>query len=313
MRSGVNLDHSAKSNAPYFLYSLFLLYSLYTKKANAKAKANANAINNTLSTINLLYLFGFRNFDRMKILVLIPARYASSRFPGKPLAIIKGKPMIQRVYEQSMKAYDDVCVAADDERIYNKVKEFGGRVVMTSTEHQSGTDRCLEALERFSAEAGVRYDAVINVQGDEPYIQPEQIRLVGELLAKDNADIATLVMRVDSVEEYNNSNSPKVVTDKEGYALYFSRSPIPFSRGAEVTDEVLKNGRFYRHVGMYGYRSCVLKEICTLPQSFLEKTEKLEQLRWLENGYRIKTAITEYQTHAVDTPEDLKYLNETDL
>lgn len=249
----------------------------------------------------------------MRILVLIPARYASTRFPGKPLAMIKGKSMIQRVYEQSRKAYDDVCVATDDQRIYDKVKEFGGEVVMTSTDHQSGTDRCLEALERYSAKTKICYDAVINVQGDEPYIKPEQIRLAGELLEKDNADIATLVMRINSVAEYNNSNSPKVVIDKNGYALYFSRSSIPFLRGAEPSDEVLRNGNFYRHVGMYGYKSDILKEICALPMSFLEKSEKLEQLRWIENGYRIKTAVTDSQTHAVDTPEDLKYLNETDL
>ncbi len=249
----------------------------------------------------------------MKILVLIPARYASSRFPGKPLAVIKGKAMIHRVYEQSVKAYDDVCVATDDQRIYDKVKEFGGKVVMTSTEHQSGTDRCLEALERFSAETGLHYDAVINVQGDEPFIKPEQIRLVGELLSGDNADIATLVMRINSVGEYNNSNSPKVVIDKNGYALYFSRASIPFLRGVEATDEILRNGTFFRHVGMYGYKSDVLQKICSLPQSFLETSENLEQLRWIENGYRIKTAVTDSQTHAVDTPEDLKFLNETDL
>ena len=245
----------------------------------------------------------------MKILALIPARYGSSRFPGKPLALVHGKPMIQRVYEQTVKAFPNACVATDDERIYNAVKEFGGRVVMTSTSHNSGTDRCFEALKNYCRESGEVFDAVINVQGDEPYIRPEQLQQLGECFNDPSVELATLVKRVKDKEELLNSNSPKVIVDKNSDAIYFSRTAIPFSRDVEVTDEYVQKTPFFRHIGLYGYKVETLEKICAMPQSFLELTEKLEQLRWIENGLKIRVAETGYETHAVDTQEDLDYIN----
>lgn len=245
----------------------------------------------------------------MKILAIIPARYASSRFPGKPLAFINGKPMIQRVFEQASKAFEHVCVATDDQRIYDAVKQFGGKVVMTSTEHNSGTDRCFEALVNFSKESGLAFDVVVNVQGDEPYIQPEQLKLLEECFSYPDTDIATLVKRVRDKEEFLNPNAPKVIVDKNCNALYFSRAPIPYARDKEITDEYVKNTKLYRHIGLYGYRSTILEQICSMEQSFLEQTEKLEQLRWLENGLRIRVAETALETYAIDTPEDLESVN----
>ena len=245
----------------------------------------------------------------MKILALIPARYASSRFPGKPLALVHGKPMIQRVYEQTVKAFPNACVATDDERIYNAVKEFGGKVVMTSTSHNSGTDRCHEALKNYCAETGETFDVVINVQGDEPYIKPQQLEQLGACFNDLSVELATLVKRVIGKEELMNPNSPKVIVDKNGDAIYFSRTPIPYSRDVEVTDEYVNSTPFFRHIGLYGYRVDTLARICAMPQGFLEKTEKLEQLRWIENGLKIRVAETEFQTHAVDTEEDLAFIN----
>lgn len=245
----------------------------------------------------------------MNILALIPARYGSSRFPGKPLAIVNGKPMIQRVYEQTVKAFPNACVATDDERIYNAVKEFGGKVVMTSTSHNSGTDRCYEALKNYMQESGETFDIVINVQGDEPYIHPEQLMQLGGCFNDPSVELATLVKRVKDKRELFNQNSPKVILDKDKNAIYFSRTPIPFPRDIDVTDEYVQNTPYFRHIGLYGYRADTLAKICSMPQSFLEKTEKLEQLRWIENGLRIRVAETEYETHAVDTLEDLEYLN----
>lgn len=245
----------------------------------------------------------------MKILALIPARYGSSRFPGKPLALVHGKPMIQRVYEQTVKAFPNACVATDDERIYNAVKEFGGKVVMTSTSHNSGTDRCFEALKNYCAESGEVFDVVINVQGDEPYIRPEQLLQLGECFNDPQVQLATLIKRINTKEELFNPNSPKVITDKNSNAIYFSRTPIPFSRDVEVTDEYIKQTPFFRHIGLYGYKVDTLEKICAMPQSLLELTEKLEQLRWIENGLKIRVAKTEYETHAVDTLEDLEYIN----
>lgn len=245
----------------------------------------------------------------MKILALIPARYGSSRFPGKPLALVHGKPMIQRVYEQTVKAFPNACVATDDERIYNAVKEFGGRVVMTSTSHNSGTDRCYEALKNYCKESGEVFDAVINVQGDEPYIRPEQLQQLGECFNDPSVELATLVKRVKDKDELLNPNSPKVIVDKNNDAIYFSRTPIPFSRDVEVTDEYVRENPFFRHIGLYGYRVDTLGKICAMPQSFLELTEKLEQLRWIENGLKIRVAETEYETRAVDTLKDLDYIN----
>lgn len=245
----------------------------------------------------------------MKILALIPARYGSSRFPGKPLACVNGKPMIQRVYEQTAKAFEHVCVATDDIRIYDAVTAFGGKAVMTSAEHNSGTDRCYEALQNYSAQSGLSFDVVINVQGDEPYIRPEQLMQLGGCFNDPSVELATLVKRIAGKDELFNPNSPKVLVNKMGDAIYFSRTPVPYSRDVEVTDEYVRENRFFRHIGLYGYRSGTLARICAMEQSFLEKTEKLEQLRWIENGLKIRVAETQYETHAVDTPEDLEFIN----
>ena len=237
------------------------------------------------------------------ILGIIPARYASTRFPGKPLVIIDGKPMIQRVYEQALKSdLDAIVVATDDVRIADAVRSFGGNVVMTSENHPSGTDRCAEALTNFEGD----WKAVVNIQGDEPYIQSSQINAIASLL-KNGAPIATLVKKIDNTEELTNINSPKVVLSNKGDALYFSRQPIPFQKGVDINDW-LNHGTYYKHIGIYGYQSTVLPELTQLKQGILEMAESLEQLRWLENGYSIMTAETTENTVAIDTPEDLSRL-----
>ena len=239
----------------------------------------------------------------MKPLVIIPARYASTRFPAKPLALLGGMPIIEHVYRQASKAVKDVVVATDDERIKSVVEGFGGRAVMTSTEHQSGTDRCYEALQNV----GEQYDIVINVQGDEPFIQPEQITALIECFNDADTDIATMVKpfaEEDGIEALENPNSPKVVVSRSMKAIYFSRSVIPYVRGVE-REEWLKHHTYYKHLGIYAFRSNVLAEITSLPQSSLELSEKLEQLRWLENGYVIGVATTNIETIGIDTPEDL--------
>lgn len=240
----------------------------------------------------------------MNFIAIIPARYASTRFPGKPLADMKGKPMIQRVYEQVKKTIDTVLVATDDDRIYEAVQKFGGNAVMTSVEHKSGTDRCREAYEK----AGNGEDVIINVQGDEPFIMPCQIEAIQECFTNDpTTQIATLVRKFvpeDGIEALFNPNSPKVVLSNNNEALYFSRSVIPYIRGTEQT-EWLQKGTYYKHIGMYAYKSDVLDAITRLPQSPLEKAESLEQLRWLQNGYKIKVGITRQETIGIDTPEDL--------
>ena len=239
----------------------------------------------------------------MRALVIIPARYASTRFPAKPLALLGGRPIIEHVYRQASKAVADVVVATDDERILSVVEGFGGRAVMTSTEHQSGTDRCYEALQRV----GDEYDIVINVQGDEPFIQPEQITSLIECFNDPTTDIATMVKpfsQEDGIEALENPNSPKVVLSRSMKAIYFSRSVIPYMRGVE-REEWLKHHTYYKHLGIYAFRSKVLAEITALPQSPLELSEKLEQLRWLESGYVIGVATTNIETIGIDTPEDL--------
>ena len=226
----------------------------------------------------------------MEFVAIIPARYASTRFPGKPLAMLGGKPVIRRVYEQVTGVLPDAVVATDDERILRAVEEFGGRAVMTSAEHRSGTDRCWEAYGKLGRE----YDAVINVQGDEPFIRPEQLRAIMRCFDVPGTDIATL----------ENPNSPKVVLDGGSRAIYFSRSVIPYLRGVERSEWLAKH-TFYKHIGMYAFRTKVLAEVTALPQSSLEKAESLEQLRWLENGYRIGVGISDVETIGIDTPEDL--------
>ncbi|RZL07395.1 MAG: 3-deoxy-manno-octulosonate cytidylyltransferase [Pedobacter sp.] len=238
----------------------------------------------------------------MKILGVIPARFASSRFPGKPLADIGGKTMIARVYEQAVKCskLTEVVVATDDERIATEVKRSGGKVILTSSSHQSGTDRCAEVAHNFPG-----FDALINIQGDEPFIDPAQIGLVAACFGNKDTRIATLVKEISDAADLHNNNIPKVVLNKQKQAIYFSRHTIPFIRGNKV-NEWLSKHVFYKHIGIYGYRMDVLKEITKLPVSLLEEAEQLEQLRWLENGYSIQTAITTMETAAVDTPEDLE-------
>lgn len=240
----------------------------------------------------------------MKFIGIIPARYASTRFPGKPLAGMKGKYMIQRVYEQARKVLDHVCVATDDDRIFNAVQSFGGEVVMTSAQHRSGTDRCFEAYRTL----GGHEDVVINIQGDEPFIKPEQIESLIACFDSPQIQIATLVRPFEASEGYEalaNPNSPKVVLNERHEALYFSRSVIPYLRGVEPA-EWLARHTYYKHIGMYGYRADVLGQITCLPQSSLELAESLEQLRWLQNGYTIKVGITTQETIGIDTPADLE-------
>lgn len=239
----------------------------------------------------------------MKFIGIIPARYASTRFPAKPLALLGGKPVIQRVYEQVVKVLDEAVVATDDERIYQAVKSFGGKVVMTSVNHKSGTDRCYEAYTL----AGNGCDVVINIQGDEPFIQSSQLESIKECFNDSATEIATLVKPFtvnDVYESLENVNSPKVVVNKNMQAMYFSRSIIPYQRNKDKS-EWLKGHTYYKHIGLYAYKANILKEITELPQSSLEVAESLEQLRWLENGYTIKVGISDVETIGIDTPEDL--------
>jgi 3-deoxy-manno-octulosonate cytidylyltransferase (CMP-KDO synthetase) len=241
----------------------------------------------------------------MKFLGIIPARYASSRFPGKPLVDMGGMTMIERVYRQVEHTLDNVCVATDDERIVAAVNHFGGNVVMTSAAHQSGTDRCYEAYSKIE---GV-FDIVVNIQGDEPFIHADQIEIIKDCFVDETVDIATLVKEFNNTDDVQdtlfNANSPKVVLNKKNEAMYFSRSPIPFVRGVD-SEHWLATQPFYKHIGLYAYKVNVLREITGLEQSPLEKAESLEQLRWLENGYKIKVGITHRETVGIDTPEDLE-------
>ena len=236
----------------------------------------------------------------MKFMSIIPARYASTRFPGKPLAVLGGKTVIQRVYEQVSSVLSDVYVATDDERIFKCVESFGGKAVMTRADHKSGTDRIQEAVEKIATEA----DVIINVQGDEPFIHPSQIKTLMALFDAPETQIGTLGKPFDNIEAVSNPNSPKIVTDNRGFALYFSRSIIPYIRGKQQ-DEWLGEYPFLKHLGIYAYRREVLKEVTQLPQSSLEKGKSLEQLRWLQNGYRIRVGLTDIETVGIDTPEDL--------
>lgn len=239
----------------------------------------------------------------MKFIGIIPARYASTRFPAKPLAILGGKTVIERVYRQVEGVLDHVVVATDDTRIMKAVEDFGGKAVMTSVDHKSGTDRVYEA---FTA-VGSSYDVIVNIQGDEPFIHSQQLEAIKECFADESVDIATLVKPFtpeDGFDALENVNSPKVVVNNKMEALYFSRSIIPFTRGKEK-EEWLEGHTYYKHIGLYAYRANVLQQITSLPQSNLEKAESLEQLRWLENGYKIKVGISQIETIGIDTPEDL--------
>ena len=241
--------------------------------------------------------------NKEKFVGIIPARYASTRFPGKPLASIGGKLMIQRVYEQASKVLDLVYVATDDQRIYDAVVGFGGKAIMTSDKHKSGTDRICEAYEK----SGCNREVVVNIQGDEPFIMPSQISTVCDLFDSPDTQIATLVKPFsanDSIADLENPNSPKVVIDGVNNAVYFSRSVIPYLRGVEKS-EWLKRHTFFKHIGLYAYKAEVLKQVTKMPQSTNEICESLEQLRWIDNGLKIKVGQTETQTIGIDTPEDM--------
>ena len=248
----------------------------------------------------------------MKFLGIIPSRFASTRFPGKPLAIIDGKSMIQRVYEQAKKseALSKVVIATEDESIKNHAEAFGAEVIMTSSFHKSGTDRCYEVVNILTnSDKQNRFDVIINIQGDEPFINPEQIDLLSKCFIDANTQIATLVKKVKTMDELFNSNVVKVIIDKNKKALYFSRSVIPFIRGKEEISW-LDSYVYFKHIGIYAYRENVLENVTKLQQSSLEIAESLEQLRWLENGYSIQTEITDYESFAIDTPEDLLTINQ---
>lgn len=238
----------------------------------------------------------------MKVVGIIPARYASTRFPGKPLALIKGKPMIQRVYEQALKSQlDEVVIATDDARIADAIMDFGGRYVLTDPNHRSGTDRCREALGLLDSQ----YDAVINIQGDEPFIDPQQINQVMELICRDDTQLASLAKKIVDEDELFSPNTVKVVMDKMGNALYFSRNPIPFMRNFD-SSEWLKKGVFYKHVGIYAYKSEILRQIAGMQPTALEVSESLEQLRWLENGFDIRMGVTDAENVSIDQPRDIE-------
>ena len=241
----------------------------------------------------------------MKFIGIIPSRYASTRFPGKPLANINGKTMIQCVYEQAEKVLDYVYVATDDERIANEIKCSGGNIVMTSENHQSGTDRLAEAIQIIQKERDQNFDVVINIQGDEPFIQPEQIEEIKGCFKDQDTKIATLVKLIETQDDIFNPNKPKVILDKNMNAICFSRSPIPYLQNIDKT-EWHKKHPYYRHIGMYAYRTEILLKLTQLEQTPLELAESLEQLRWIENGYRIKVAKTHFDSIGIDTPEDLE-------
>lgn len=237
----------------------------------------------------------------MKFIGIIPARYASTRFPGKPLALLGGKPVIQHVYEKVAAVLEAAYVATDDERIYDAVKSFGGQVVMTRTDHKSGTDRIEEAIEKIGGE----WDVVVNVQGDEPFVAKSQLDTICHCFDDPTTQIATLGKPFESMEAVQNPNSPKIVVDNMGFAMYFSRSVIPYVRGKEESSW-LTHYPFLKHLGIYAYRKDVLRQVTQLPQSSLEIAESLEQLRWLQNGFKIKVGTTDVETVGIDTPQDLE-------
>ena len=241
----------------------------------------------------------------MKFIGIIPARYASTRFPGKPLALLGGKPVIQHVYEKVAAVLEAAYVATDDERIYDVVKSFGGQVVMTRTDHKSGTDRIEEAIEKIGGE----WDVVVNVQGDEPFVAKSQLDTICHCFDDPTTQIATLGKPFESMEAVQNTNSPKIVVDNMGFAMYFSRSVIPYVRGKEMSSW-LTHYPFLKHLGIYAYRKDVLRQVTQLPQSSLEIAESLEQLRWLQNGFKIKVGTTDVETVGIDTPQDLERAEE---
>ena len=238
----------------------------------------------------------------MKSLGIIPARFASTRFLGKPLVMINGMTMIERVYKQACKSssLQKVIVATDDENIYKAVKGFNGNVVMTSPDHPSGTDRCAEVMQQEIEQ----FDVIVNIQGDEPFIDPKQIDLLIANFNDTTVQIATLIKKISTTAELSNPNTPKVILDDQNNAIYFSRQAIPFLKGVPY-EQWYEKGIYYKHIGIYAYRSETLAKLVKLPIGKLEKSESLEQLRWLENGFAIRTAVTDIETAAIDTPEDL--------
>jgi 3-deoxy-manno-octulosonate cytidylyltransferase (CMP-KDO synthetase) len=248
----------------------------------------------------------------MKILGIIPARYASSRFPGKPLVMIDGKSMIQRVYEQALKCKElsSVIIATDSKVIEKHIRTFKGNVITTSIHHNSGTERCNEVLEKLGMDQDDSSSVIINIQGDEPFIDPQQISELANTFINKDIQIATLMKRIKSDDELKNPNVVKVIFDKNLKAIYFSRFSIPFYRG-KSSEEWLKVRTYFKHIGIYAYRSKTLREIANLPVSPLEKAESLEQLRWIENGYHVHVRETEFESFAIDTPEDLLKITNT--
>lgn len=242
----------------------------------------------------------------IKVLGIIPARYSSSRFPGKPLVEIAGKTMIRRVYERAQKclSFEDLIVATDDQRIFNEVQSFGGKVLMTSENHPSGTDRCKEALDKL----GIDCDFIVNIQGDEPFIDPVQLEELINILDKNTVELATMAKKINDPKRLSDPNSVKVIFDKDYKAIYFSRHPIPFNRDEADVEKWLNTYTYYKHIGIYAYRRDVLSEITKLERSSLEISESLEQLRWLENGYKIKVAITDLESPNIDSPSDIDKL-----
>jgi 3-deoxy-manno-octulosonate cytidylyltransferase (CMP-KDO synthetase) len=251
----------------------------------------------------------FNMLHGKKVVAIIPARFASSRFPGKPLVDLGGKPMIQRTYERvkAVEGFDRIVIATDDERIFDAAKVFGAEVMMTSIEHPTGTDRCAEVLSRL----GEAVDYVINIQGDEPFIEPEQLREVAAGFSS-GAPILTLIKRITDQETLFNVNTPKVICDSEGHALYFSRQTIPFLRGVETSDWLNKH-IFFKHIGLYAYRADILPGLSALKPTSLEIAESLEQLRWVQNGIRIKAIETQFETVGIDSPEDLEKIQKMGL
>lgn len=245
-----------------------------------------------------------RDFEQ-RFCGIIPARYASLRFPGKPLVMIGNKSMIQRVYEQACKSLEKVYVATDDERISEAVGKFGGNVIMTAPYHQSGTDRCAEAAEKIVSGPEDKFSIIINIQGDEPFIRPEQIDLLKSCFSDKDVEIATLVRKTLPGEDLFNIDQPKVILDSSGNAIYFSRAVIPFHRDCEPS-KWSEKFTFYKHIGLYAYTLKALKRITSMERSYLEIAESLEQNRWLENGLKVRTALTEWESISIDTPEDLK-------
>jgi len=241
----------------------------------------------------------------MNILAIIPSRYASTRFPGKPLVMINGKTMIRNVYNRVSEIINNVVIATDDYRIENEIKSFNGNYVMTSEHHQSGTDRCAEALTLYEKKSNRKFDAVINVQGDEPFIKTEHLNKIIELIKKPEFQIATLVKKISFNEDIFNPNKPKVIIDKDNNAIYFSRLPIPYVRDTKKEDWH-KKYNFFKHIGIYAYKSNILKEITKLKQSKLELAESLEQNRWIENAYKIAINYTDVESVSIDTKEDLE-------